>query len=129
VCACHLVACLTIDGGDARGTMSRARIMSTRQSKPEIEVPRKASFAVGGTDRSTAWIVRLSLVGAELESLLPPEAGSGIVLWTKLADADGELELRGRVQWARGPRFGVQFGPLGVRETHAIVRLGRGRAA
>jgi hypothetical protein len=101
----------------------------SRESKPEIEVPRKAAFSTGGSERSAAWIIRLSLVGAELEAVLPPETGTEIVLWTKPPDGERELEVRGRVQWARGSRFGVQFGPLGARETHAIVSLGRVRAA
>jgi hypothetical protein len=100
--------------------------MPRRDSKPEIEAPRKASFAYAiGAEPATGWIVRLSIVGAEIESLQPPAAGTDVVVWTELVDAEGELVLRGRVQWARSTRFAVLFGPLGVKETNAIVRVAR----
>jgi Tfp pilus assembly protein PilZ len=100
-----------------------------RESKPEIEVPRRASFCLKDGDPATAWIVRLSMVGLELESLQPPHAGAEIVVRAELVDGEGELSLPGRVQWATPVRFGVQFGPLGVRETRAIVRVSRRPAA
>jgi len=99
-----------------------------RDSKPEIEVPKKASFAVAGGDRATGWIVRLSVVGVEVESLQAPPVGSEIVFWTELVDGEGEVAMPGRVQWATYARFSVLFGPLGARETHAIVRASRSSA-
>ena len=100
-----------------------------RDSKPEIEVPKKASFAVPGADRATGWIVRLSMVGVEVESLQAPPIGSEVTCWAELVPGEGEVAMRGRVQWATIARFAVQFGPLGARETHAIVRATRGSAA
>jgi len=104
--------------------------MPRRDSKPEIEVPKKASFAIDLGDRATGWIVRLSVVGVEVESLQPPPIGGHIVVWAELVAGEGELAIRGRVQWSTATRFGVQFGPLGVRETYAILRAaGRSSAA
>jgi hypothetical protein len=101
-----------------------------RDSKPDIEVPRKARFAApGGADAATGWIVGLSVVGAEIESLQPPAAGGEIVLHAELVPGGGLVELRGRVQWATASRFAVQFGTLGARETNAIVRASRRPAA
>ncbi len=101
-----------------------------RDSKPEIDVPRKARFAAPeGADAATGWIVGLSVVGAEIESLQPPAPGSAIVVWAELVPGGGQVELRGRVQWATGTRFAVQFGALGVRETSVIVRASRRPAA
>jgi PilZ domain len=104
--------------------------MPRRDSKPEIEVPRKAMFAPQGElDRATGWVVKLSVVGMEIESLQPPPVTSEVDVWTELVSGEGELALRGRVQWATATRFAVQFGPLGVRETNAIVRSTRRPAA
>jgi hypothetical protein len=101
-----------------------------RDSKPEIEVPRKASFAPAeGDDRATGWIVKLSVVGVEIESLQPPAVGSDVVVWTELVAGEGAVTLRGRVQWARPSQFAVQFGPMGARETSAVVRASRRSAA
>jgi hypothetical protein len=100
--------------------------MPRRESKPDIAVPRKATFARTAEDeRATGWIVKLSVVGVEIESLQPPAEGSDVVVWAQLLDDERELMLRGRVQWARSSRFAVQFGLLGVKETHAIVTAGR----
>jgi hypothetical protein len=94
-----------------------------RESKPEIPIPKKVSFA-GSHDaiRATGWIVRLSIVGVEIESLQPPPVGSQAVVRGELIAGEGELVLRGRVQWTTAKRFAIQFGPLGARETNAILR-------
>lgn len=97
-----------------------------RDSKPEIERPRKASFAVGADgDRVAGWIVGLSIVGVEMESMQPPPIGSEVVVWAQLLDGEGEVAMRGRVQWSKPGRFAVQFGPLGARDTNIIVRAAR----
>jgi hypothetical protein len=103
--------------------------MPRRESKPEIEVPRKATFALADGDRATGWIVRLSVVGIELESLHAPPVGADVVVRAELFEGEGELAMSGRVQWSTATRFGVQFGPLGVKETNAIVRSSRPSAA
>lgn len=91
-----------------------------RASRPEILVPQHVAFAPAGTgDRTAGWIVRLSIVGADIEAITPPPIGTELHLFARLQDED--VVLRGRVQWAAGHQFGVQFGPLGVRETHAIL--------
>jgi hypothetical protein len=90
---------------------------------PELDSPRKALYATDpGDERATGRIVALSVAGAELASLEPPPVGTNLVLWAELIEGDGVVELYGRVQWATETRFAVQFGPLGARETHAIVR-------
>ncbi len=97
--------------------------MQRRDSKPEIHVARPARFAGDGwTDKARGWIVRLSIAGAEIEALQPPDIGSQVWLWAELVDGEGELALTGRVQWATSGAFAVQFGSLGVRETRSILR-------
>jgi hypothetical protein len=103
--------------------------MTRRESKPEIEVPKKATFALTDGERATGWIVRLSVVGIELESLHAPPVGAELVVRAELVTGEGELAMTGRVQWSTATRFGVQFGPLGVKETSAIVRSSRRTAA
>ena len=92
-------------------------------------MPKKASFAVAGGDRATGWIVKLSVVGVEVESLQTPPVGSEIVFWAELIDGEGEVAMPGRVQWATFARFSVLFGPLGARETRAVVRATRSSAS
>jgi hypothetical protein len=103
--------------------------MPRRDSKPEIAVPRKVTYAqTPGDERATGWIVKLSVVGVEVESLQVPPAGSDLIVWARFADGGEEFVLRGRVQWSVATKFAVQFGPLGAKETHAIVAAS-GRSA
>lgn len=100
-----------------------------RDSKPEIDVPRKASFVLSSNgDSMRGWIVRLSIVGVEIESLQSPSIGSDVIIRAELLEGEGEVTLRGRVQWATPTRFAVQFGPLGARDTNMIVRATRSAA-
>jgi hypothetical protein len=100
-----------------------------RESKTEVESPKKATFTLGDGHRNAGWIVRLSVAGVEIEAPDPPPLGAEIVVWAELIAGEGPLELRGRVQWSSAMRFSVQFGPLGVKETNAIVRVARRPAA
>jgi hypothetical protein len=55
------------------------------------------------------------------------EAEEGLPFGTQVTiampSADGELKLPGVVRWCKPGGFGVQFGLLGARETHAITKL------
>jgi hypothetical protein len=103
--------------------------MARRESKPQIDVPKKASFAPDNGDAATGWIVRLSISGLEVESLNPPAVGADVVVRARLLEDQEEMTMRGRVQWASATRFGVQFAPMGARDTHAILRATRCSAA
>jgi hypothetical protein len=124
-----LVTNSTIDHSRRTGSIVLEAVVR-RDSKPEIDVPRKASYApTGTTDRATGWIVRLSVAGAEIESLQPAIVGDEILVYVELVAGEGHVALRGRVQWATATRFAVQFGALGARETSAVVRASRRPAA
>lgn len=49
--------------------------------------------------------------------------GGEVSIVGKLPGAAAQLRLPGVVRWAKPGGFGVQFGLLGARETHAIARL------
>jgi hypothetical protein len=78
------------------------------------------SISSTGNSPSVGWIVRISIVGADIETgEAPPPVGTRVDL---SGDFHGtEVMLSGRVQWSIPGQFGVQFGALGVRETHAIL--------
>lgn len=103
--------------------------MSSRESKPAIEVPRKATFTLDDGQRRAAWIVRISVVGLVLEAPEPPPLDAHVVIRAELWDGEGELVLPGRVQWSNALRFSMRLGSLGVKETNAIVRFNRRSAA
>jgi hypothetical protein len=97
--------------------------MRRRESKPEIAVPKLVYFYDGSVrEPRVGWAVRLSMVGVDIESYEGPPPGTDVGIWTELVEGEGMLLFRGRVQWASEHRFGVQFGLLGAREAHTIVR-------
>jgi len=44
-----------------------------------------------------------------------------LVIVARLPNTKTDLRLPGVVRWAKPNGFGVQFGSLGARETHAIL--------
>lgn len=84
--------------------------------------PIGAMFAIDLGDRAFGNIVRLSTIGVEIESPWPPKVGSRVVIWAELVEGEGEIAMRARVDWSTPTRFGVLLGPLGPRESYAIIR-------
>src|SRR3974390_699139 len=94
---------LTARGARRRSTQEPS---VRRESKPEIEVPRKVAFAARESDAAAAgWIVRLSVAGAQVESLQPPAEGSDVLLCADLFDGEEPVTLHGKVQWATPTLF------------------------
>jgi type IV pilus assembly protein PilZ len=67
----------------------------------------------------------VSLGGVFLLSAEQLPLGAMVVLAFELP-ALGPVELPGFVRWTNAEGFGVQFGLIGARETHAIGRIVRG---
>lgn len=66
----------------------------------------------------------LSLGGVFLHGEDTPPIGTEVRLKLVLPKL-GEVELPGFVRWTKDGGFGVQFGLLGARETHAIGKIVR----
>lgn len=67
----------------------------------------------------------ISLGGVFLESSVEAVIGSEVRVRLVLPGL-GDVALPGFIRWVKPNGFGVQFGLLGARETHAIGRLVRG---
>jgi type IV pilus assembly protein PilZ len=69
----------------------------------------------------------VSLGGMFIEAPgVSPAFGTPITVVCRLPGLDREARLPAVVRWTKGGGFGVQFGLLGARETHAITKLPRG---
>ena len=79
--------------------------------------------AKGGADWETR-SVDISVGGLFLTGQSEAEIGSEVVLALELPKL-GAVELPGFIRWTAERGFGVQFGLLGARETHAIGNLVR----
>ncbi|HSC89973.1 MAG TPA: PilZ domain-containing protein [Polyangiaceae bacterium] len=67
----------------------------------------------------------ISVGGMYLESEVNPAIGLAVTVSFQLPGL-GPVELPGFVRWVKTGGYGVQFGPIGPRETHAIGKIVRG---
>lgn len=61
--------------------------------------------------------------GMFIECVAMPKFGESIEISVKLPGLDAESRLPAVVRWSTASGFGVQFGFLGARDTHAITQL------
>lgn len=67
----------------------------------------------------------LSMGGMFIESPETLPFNTQLTITMRIPGMDADSRLPGVVRWAKPGGFGVQFGPLGARETHAMTRLMR----
>ncbi len=79
---------------------------------------RKDGPPVGGVVRD------MSMGGMFVETAESLPFGTELSIAMKVSGTD--LKVPGTVRWAKPGGFGVQFGLLGARETHAIAKLLKG---
>jgi hypothetical protein len=65
----------------------------------------------------------ISIGGMFIEATESLPFGTEITIALRPPGAKVELRLPGIVRWVKPSGFGVQFGSLGARETHAISQL------
>ena len=65
----------------------------------------------------------ISIGGMFVESTEVVPFGTEVTIVGRFAGTKGDLRLPAIVRWAKPDGFGVQFGSLGARETHAISQL------
>jgi uncharacterized protein (TIGR02266 family) len=65
----------------------------------------------------------LSLGGMFVRTEHPQPFGSEVIVYATLTAKKTPFELAAIVRWTREDGMGLQFLPLGARETHAIMEL------
>ena len=102
-------------------------IEKRRYARASIDTP--VTFSVKGSSNEESGIGRdISIGGIFIETATAAAFGAEVVVRVSLRTAGGsmgEFKLPGVVRWVRSGGMGVQFGLLGVRETHAITELSR----
>lgn len=103
--------------------------MTENRKHPRQLVHPSASWSVQGGAAVPARCRDLSLGGCFLECETPQPFGTAVVV---LLELPGLLDEKGKpalatiaatVRWTKNAGMGVQFGSMGVRETHALVRV------
>lgn len=65
----------------------------------------------------------ISVGGMFIEASVQPGFGTQVTIVLRLPNTKADARLPGVVRWLKPGGFGVQFGLLGARETHAISEL------
>ena len=65
----------------------------------------------------------ISIGGMFIESETPVTFGTEVSILLQLPSTKGVSRLPGTIRWLNPGGFGVQFGLLGARETHALSEL------
>ena len=65
----------------------------------------------------------ISVGGMFIESETAVTFGTEVIIVLRLPNTKADSRLPGTIRWLKPGGFGVQFGLLGARETHAISEL------
>jgi len=90
---------------------------------PRVTVEISVVCETQAGERISGVVRDISLGGIFVESATAPAFGTAVTVIGALPGLGGEAKLPGVVRWGKPGGFGVQFGLLGARETHAITKL------
>ncbi len=100
--------------------------MEEKRSHRRVTLQTEITCTPEGGDAFVATCHDISLGGMFINSESPqPAFGTKLTVQITLPGQRGPLQLPCVVRWNKSDGFGVQFGLLGARETHAITRLAR----
>lgn len=97
--------------------------MEDKRVHPRVNVDSQVSCERRDGAAFTGMAKDISIGGMFIESgeILP--FGTELTIVARLPGTKADMRLPGIVRWAKPSGFGVQFGSLGARETHAISQL------
>jgi hypothetical protein len=95
------------------------------EKRAHARVPISADVAceVSGGATINAQAKDISIGGMFIESEEPVTFGTQVTIVLRLPKTKVDSRLPGIIRWIKPGGFGVQFGLLGARETHAISEL------
>ena len=97
--------------------------MEDKRVHPRVMVDTPVSCEVRDGTTFAGLAKDISIGGMFIESTEVVPFGTEISIVVRFAGTKVDLRLPGIVRWAKPDGFGVQFGSLGARETHAISQL------
>ena len=101
--------------------------MPDNRQHPRKPIHPTASWSLPGGPRNTSHCRDISLGGCFLETATPPAFGAAVIVFLELpglrddAGAPTVAAVSSTVRWTTPTGMGVQFGPMGVRETHCLI--------
>lgn len=86
-----------------------------------LDVDVRCEVAAGETIHARA--KDISVGGMYIESDAQVTFGTEVTIVLRLPNTKGDYRLPGVIRWLKPGGFGVQFGLLGAKETHALSEL------
>jgi len=98
-------------------------VVEDKRVHPRVVVNTLVSYEVKNGAAFTGLVKDISIGGTFVETTEVVPFGTEVTIVARFASTKGDLRLPGTVRWTKPDGFGVQFGALGARETHAISQL------
>jgi len=98
-------------------------VVEDKRVHPRVTVDTPVSCEVRAGVPFAGLAKDISIGGMFIQSTEVVPFGTEITIVARFAGTKAELRLPAIVRWAKPDGFGVQFGSLGARETHAISQL------
>jgi type IV pilus assembly protein PilZ len=125
---------LTIGASRLKGDVTAPEALSGMRRSPEVAVHEQRSQPRVPIDLSVSCEVKdgaafsgmarnISIGGMFIETEHQLPFGTELTIVTRLPGTKADARLPALVRWTEASGFGVQFGLLGARETHAISQL------
>jgi PilZ domain-containing protein len=90
---------------------------------PRVPLSANITCEVRGAEAITGRSRDISVGGIFIESEAQVTFGTEVIIVIRLPNTKADFRLPGIIRWMKEDGFGVQFGLLGARETHAISEL------
>jgi type IV pilus assembly protein PilZ len=90
---------------------------------PRVPLSTTVTCEVKGGGAISGRAKDISIGGMFIESEAQVDFGTEVTILLRLPKAKADIRLPGVIRWKNPGGFGVQFGLLGARETHAISEL------
>lgn len=97
--------------------------MHDKRSHPRVPLSAELTCEVKGGEKVLGSARDISVGGMFIESDAQLSFGQEVTIVVRLPNTKADSRLPGIVRWLSPGGFGVQFGLLGARETHAISEL------
>lgn len=94
-----------------------------KREYPRIQIDSHVTCALEAGESFEGLAKDISLGGMYIEASVVPSFGTKISVACRLPGTQQEATLPAVVRWVKPDGFGIQFGLLGARETHAITQL------
>lgn len=97
--------------------------MHDKRSHPRVPLSVDVTCEVSGGASISGRAKDISVGGMYIESETEVSFGTQVSIVLRLPNTKADSRLPGVIRWIKPGGFGVQFGLLGARETHAISEL------